>query len=244
MTSPANILNLSQSLIQFPSSYDVLKAHYDACRASTEAAWMEEVKAANALKDSKTWRIHSPTWKVYCADFMPFADSTYRAYALSLPYAELAKSVTKTALTEYESRKLSKLLEDICQDETLIATTYGACFQATGKALPTEGELRETYERVERFHNQGVVTVAGQDVSSWDALELDIAESILELKQRQNEIIKVNSSTERKSIEIQAQDALIALLERLSVDDSKRPNMARNPQNFRIVWNEEKAGEL
>lgn len=170
MTSPA------KELIAFPSEYERLKTDYDASHQATLERWQEEIAAAKRLQDSGTWKAFAPTWKLYCDNHMPYADSTYREAQGSIPIAEIAAAVADTTLSREESNLIGKKLRETMPDEKLpmrlsvLALCY-AFHDADGitKNVPDKNIISEAYEVLREERDNHTISVDGK---SYDYREL------------------------------------------------------------------------
>lgn len=224
-------------------TYDSLKRNVDKTYDNFKQAWISHIEAVQALQDSNLWQAYAPTWKAFCSKelgIMEHRASTYRAYVLDVPFALLAEDLGHH-LSQHHSRRLRQNLEKVCKDAPLEQRieTYAQAAQITKQAIPTIGELSEAYGAVKDWYQNNVVEVAGESVSTKDALALNVAERIYELRKRQEIHIEQSTGKERKSLKIRVNRHILALLH------EQAPNTALPPMGdeISISWYEEKKAE-
>ncbi len=226
MTSPVMKIDFSIS------PYDRLRAAYDLAHAATKDAWMAEVKAAQALQDSKTWKAYAPSWKAYCKDFMPYEAVTYRVYASSIPITELVETVTTVTLSEGQARAIrEKINEIVPRDErSIVPSLWQLAYEYSGKIDPDKDVIGAAYRVLKEERDNNSLSVNGE---SFDIKQLGQKEAIREALL---DNIQSHSSSSKKA-KFRDLAPLLALLPSITTSDSAMPS--ERAKNFRLIWDEE-----
>lgn len=209
MTSPAPILNFQQE------NFKRLYADYQAAHDTTKQAWMAEIKAATALKESGTWKQYAKTWREFCSEelgMMPYRANSYSSYYAELPLAEIIETTTDKLLTPNQSRQIREKIRDIIEpeDKQLIAEVWNLAYAAKGEIVPNANVIKAAYEVIKQERDNRSVSINGEsfDIKAM-AQKMAVKEAVLENIQAHNQ------SSQKWSIEVDSfdkQKAIQALL--------------------------------
>jgi hypothetical protein len=150
-------------------TFSYYHALYMAKHQATNEAWIAEMQAAKALQDSDTWQeTGCKTWQEFCAIHMPYKASTYRAYRLNIPIAEIVESVTNVALDKNGARKLREKIAEVVEDAdaAIIPAIWQLCHvYDSSKLIPDKHVIEEAYEIIKEERDSNTLNVAGETIN-------------------------------------------------------------------------------
>lgn len=185
-------------------------SQYMAKHEATNNAWIAELEAAKALQDSGTWKeTGAKTWQEYCAECMPYADSTYREARMNIPVAELAARVANTTLSREEANALGKKLNDVIPAEERLPmrlSVYALCLAYDeNNPLPNKAVIAEAYEILKEERDSNTLNVNGETINVKELAQK------ARIKERLLQNIQAHSQPSKKLL-IQANQAVLAII--------------------------------
>lgn len=221
------------NIIPFQASqYEFLKAEYDKAHEATRQGWMTEIKAAQALQDSKAWKHLAKTWESYCDKHMPYRASTYKNYRQSIPIAELIETVASATVSEGQARVIrEKLHELVPSDERdIVPSLWQLAYSYGGKINPDKDVLNAAYKVLKEERDNHSLSVNGE---SYDMRTLGQKEAI---KEALLDNIQSHAPISKKA-KFRDISPLLKLLPEIATSDSAKPSASA--KNFRLIWDEE-----
>jgi len=174
---------MTAPILDFQSeTYARLYAAYQAAHEATKEAWQNEVKAALALQDSKSWLGLAPTWNEYCLKYMPYTASSYRAMKVELPLSEVISAVTTAQLTTHETRQIREQFQEIVasEDRRLIPELWGICYAYDEKVVPRRDVMKAAYELLKEERDNDSISFEGMTHNVKDmARKIAIKDAVL-----------------------------------------------------------------
>lgn len=228
---------MSAPILQLPSRLEVAREKVRVTRKNADAAIFAHVQAVLEFQALNQWQeYHGQTWEEFCLKYPEdfYKPVTYRQKKMDLIIANMIISIVADATpTEAEARRVRVGLNKLTKDSELKAQAYAHAYEKTGKLVPSAAELEIAYYHIKREKDYGVVTIEGQDYDiRRAALDMAIAEEILEKEARKSGHIDASMGIETKRAENLRKEAILAILQ----EEGYSPK--DNAFSFTIVWKE------